>query len=82
METYVLSKNKPKNDRSYIVLNENKEKYILYDKPIIHSHNALRAELIDFIQSIQKAKEPVVSGSDGMKALDIAIQICNQIKNQ
>ena len=32
--------------------------------------------------SIQKAKKPVVSGSDGMKALDIAIQICNQIKNQ
>ncbi len=82
VETYVLSKNKPKNDRSYIVVNENKEKYILYDKPIIHSHNALRVELIDFIQSIQKAKEPVVSGSDGMKALDIAIQICNQIKNQ
>jgi len=82
VETYVLSNNKPKNDLSYIVVNENKEKYILYDKPTINSHNALRVELIGFIKSIQEKKDPVVSGEDGMRALDIAIQIRNQIKNK
>ena len=34
------------------------------------------------IESITKSNKPVVTGNDGLKALDVAIQIQNQIKNK
>jgi predicted dehydrogenase len=82
VETYVLSKDQPKNDCSYLVINENEEKYILYDKPKIDLHNALRVELMDFVKSIKLQQKPTVDGSDGLRALEIAIKIRNQIKNK
>ena len=82
VEKYILSNNRPKNDFSYIVINENEEKYILYDKPKIDLHNDLKVELQCFAESIQMSKEPVVCGNDGLRALEIAIQIRNQINTK
>jgi len=79
IEKYVLIKDRPKKGFSYIVINENEEKYILYDKPKINSHNALRAELESFSESIQLSKDPVISAHDGLRALDVAMQIRDQI---
>ena len=81
VETYVLSNKKPEHDCSYIVMNQNEEKYILYDKPTIVSHNALKMELSNFVQSILQNEEPAVTGVDGLSALKIAMQIQSQIKN-
>ena len=62
-------------------MNQNEEKYILYDKPTIVSHNALKMELSNFVQSILQDKEPAVTGVDGLSALKIAMQIQSQINN-
>jgi len=82
VETYVISQNKPEDNCSYIVMNQNEEKYILYDKPTIVSHNALGAELVNFVQSILHGEQPIVTGNDGLRALKIAMQIQDQIKNK
>ena len=82
VEKYILSNNRPKNDFSYIVINENEEKYILYDKPKINLHNALKVELQCFAESIQMSKEPIVGGNDGLRTLEIAMQIRDQINTK
>ena len=82
VETYVLSNQKPKKDCSYLVVNENSEKFILYDKPNILQHNALKLELENFIKSIEKTKDPIVTAEDGLAALDVAMQIREQINFQ
>ena len=82
VEKYILSNERPKNDFSYVVINENKEKYILYDKPKINLHNALKVELQCFAESIQVSEEPVVSGNDGLRALEIAMQIRDKINTK
>ena len=41
-----------------------------------------REELIDFVKSMKLQKRPTVDGGDGLRALDIAIKIRNQIKNK
>ena len=63
-------------------MNQNEEKYILYDKPTIVSHNALKMELSNFVQSILQDEEPAVTGVDGLSALKIAMQIQSQIKKE
>ena len=82
VEKYVLSNHRPKKDFSYIVINENEEKYILYDRPKINLHNALKVELQCFSESIQKSQKPVVDGNDGLRALEIAMQIRDQINTK
>jgi len=82
VEKYIVSNNKPKNELSYVLINENKEKYILYDKPKINSYNALKRELSDFLYSIRTSTVPTVDAHCGLNALDVALQITNQINNQ
>ena len=82
VETYMLSNKQPEKDGSYIVVNENSEKFILYDKPNIVSHNALKVELEAFIQSITNCINPAVSAKDGLAALQVAIQIRDQINSK
>ena len=53
----------------------NEKKIISYEKPLINKKDALRLELLNFINSIKGKEEPIVSGEDGKNALKIAIQI-------
>ena len=62
-------------------MNEKKNKYILYDKPNIKEHNALRKELEHFVDSIKSSTQPLTDGISGLAALKVAIQIQNYIKN-
>lgn len=80
IEKYVLSNKKPDDKHSFFTMNENKNKYILYEKPEIKEHNALKKELEHFIDSIKSSKKPVTDGVAGLAALKVAIQIQNYIK--
>lgn len=57
-----------------------KKKRIIYEQPEIKEVNALKHELNLFINSVQTNSRPVVSGEDGLKALVVAQQIINKIK--
>jgi predicted dehydrogenase len=43
-------------------------------------HDALTQELGSFIESVKTGRPPVVSGSDGRKALDLGIQIVENLQ--
>ena len=55
------------------------QKLILYDKPSIMNKDALKLELINFINSIKGIEKPIVDGIAGREALKIAIEIQNEI---
>ena len=82
VEKYVVTNNKPNGNLSYLIMNESEEKYILYDKPKIYLYNALKRELSDFIKAITNTTTPVVDGDAGLKALEVATQIRQQINNK
>ena len=82
VETYLLSKKQPNKDDAYLVVSENSEKFILYEKPTIVPHNALKVELESFVRSINDCVDPVVSATDGLSALEVAVQIREQINSQ
>ena len=82
VEKYIVTNDKPDKSLSYVIMNESEEKYILYDKPKIYLYNALKRELEDFIKSISTATRPMVDGDAGLKALEVAIQIRQQINSK
>lgn len=57
-----------------------KKKRIIYEQPEVKEVNALKHELSLFINSVNTNSRPVVSGEDGLKALVVAQQIINKIK--
>lgn len=84
-EVYILSDSK--DNLSGIPLAEleaekGHKKIILYQKLKAEKTNALREELLGFIESIRSGTEPAVTGEDGKKALEVAIQIESQIKSE
>lgn len=42
----------------------------------------LQAEIDDFLTCVQEGREPLVSGEDGLRALELADQICAAIRSQ
>ena len=58
---------------------KNEKKVIHYDKPAILSKDALKLELINFINSIKGKEKPIVDGYAGREALKIAIEIQDKI---
>lgn len=56
------------------------KKKILFNKPDLAPSNAIKDELISFYHSITKDTTPVVSGEDGLKALEIAYLIIERLK--
>ena len=77
-----MTNNIPDNNQSYVVMNNIKDKYILYEKCHITNHNALKKELENFIESIVNVKKPIIDGYSGLKALKLAIKIQSSIKKQ
>ena len=58
---------------------DSEKKYILYKKPTIPKHDALKEEFIHFINSIQNAKQPETDGASATEALSLALKIQNII---
>jgi len=58
-----------------------KKKRLVYEQPE-HKHvNALKYELQLFVDSVLKNKKPVITGSDGLRALRIAKIIIDKIQS-
>ncbi len=55
-------------------------KEIIFEQPNIEESNAIREELLSFFNCIKNGTDPVVSGLDGAKALDVAHQILEKMK--
>ncbi len=55
---------------------------IVYEQPAIKEVNALKYELELFVDAVQHGKEPVVSATEGLRALEVAQQIIEIIEQQ
>lgn len=55
---------------------------IVYEQPVVQPVNALRHELEQFVAVVRTGGTPVVSGEDGLRALDVAQQIMKSIHQQ
>ena len=64
---------------SAIMETNGKQRQIFYEKPTILKRDALKYELINFVNSIQKKEKPLVDGLSGRNALEIAMIIQNKI---
>ncbi|MAA51119.1 MAG: oxidoreductase [Candidatus Marinimicrobia bacterium] len=78
-ETYILDKHKPNKQSPRVIVSENQDKYIIYSKSKIKPYNALTLELNNFIDSILNQNKPLVSGYDGLAAIEVAFKILKQI---
>ncbi len=56
-----------------------KKKRVVYEQPEIKEINALKYELELFVKSVLNKEKPVVSGEDGLNALEVADIILNKI---
>ena len=83
-EVYKLLPVENKVDPSFISFGEigvgDKKKRLVYEQPQQKDINALKYELELFIESILKKEIPVVTGSDGLRALRVAEVILNKIE--
>ena len=79
IEIYTVKNKKPLNE-SYMVMSGLDGKYIVYEKPVIKHYNALKKELENFLLSISKLEQPLIDGMSGLSALEVAIQIQDNIK--
>ena len=52
----------------------NHDMYLMVDFDL-YKTDALKAELESFVDAVEHKKSPVVSGSDGTRALELALQI-------
>ena len=57
-----------------------KKRQIIYDQPEVPSEDAMQSELKNFIRCVTEGKQPLVSGEDGLHALEVASEITNIIK--
>ena len=62
-------------DDNVVEIGTNNKKYILYNRPVIPKHDALREELCHFIHCIQHASQPETNGYSATEALRLALEI-------
>ncbi len=76
-------------DDAYISLDYVTQEAVIYTKENGHIHHktiditksdSLKEELSDFIDCVRHQKRPLVSGLEGRQALELALRISNQIK--
>ena len=77
VEVYDVSDELPSHidSRQVFPLEGEKKKYIIYQKPEIEEHNALRKELSHFADSVLSGQTPEVDGVSATRALQVAISI-------
>ncbi len=63
-----------------VIERDGQRKQIVYNKVQSEGENALKAELQAFIDAVLQKDKPVVSGEDGLKALEVANIILNKIR--
>ncbi|HTX17252.1 MAG TPA: Gfo/Idh/MocA family oxidoreductase [Bacteroidota bacterium] len=59
-----------------------KKRNIVYEQPEVKEVNALKYELESFISAVRSRRQPVVTGEDGRRALEVAQRIMNSIQVQ
>ncbi|MBD3375592.1 gfo/Idh/MocA family oxidoreductase [candidate division KSB1 bacterium] len=57
------------------------KRHIIYERPTIPEENAMQTEWKYFKDAIENHKEPFVSGQDGLRALEVAVQITQSISD-
>lgn len=62
-------------ENSVFPLEGHDKKYIIYEKPEVLEHNALREELHHFATVIQQGEQPDVDGQSAADALHVALEI-------
>ncbi len=77
VEEYDVSDEAPSHvdPRQVFPLEGEKKKYIIYEKPEIKEHNALREELSHFADSVLSGQIPEVDGVSATRALQVALNI-------
>ena len=77
LEEYKICNSPPIEDINdqVIELTGKEKKYVLYRKPEVPKHDALKEELIHFANSIQNAQKPETDGQSAAKALGLALKI-------
>ena len=65
----------PKKGDQVSELGGEEKKYVLYRKPDVPNHDALREELIHFADSILNLQKPETDGRSAAKALSLALEI-------
>ena len=77
VEEYDISDELPSHidSRQVFPLEGEKKKYIIYQKPEIEEHNALREELSHFADSVLSGQTPEVDGVSATCALQVALSI-------
>ncbi|MFO7444858.1 MAG: Gfo/Idh/MocA family oxidoreductase [Ignavibacteriaceae bacterium] len=82
-EVYRMISNDEEPSSSFLSFGEigvgEKKKKIIYEQPEIKEINALQYELQLFVNSVLNGTKPVVSGEDGLKALNVADVIIKKI---
>jgi predicted dehydrogenase len=73
-------------DKSTVILGQiekgKHKKNIVYEKPEIPADDAMQAEWKSFLKAIKENSTPVVSGQDGLEALNVATKITETISQQ
>jgi hypothetical protein len=64
-----------------VEIGSDKKKYIAYSKPEIPKFDALKEELLHFIESIEKSRKPDTDGKSAIDALALALEIQKIIGN-
>ncbi len=57
-----------------------KGKTIIYEKPEIENEDMLTTEIKSFLNAVKHRTQPRVSGEDGKRALEVALEIVNKAK--
>jgi predicted dehydrogenase len=55
---------------------------IIYERPEIKPVNALKYELEHFVRAVRTGEQPIITGEDGRRALQVAQQIMARIQDQ
>lgn len=56
------------------------KRQIVYEQPAIEETNPLKDELAEFVDAITNSRRPIVSGEDGLHALEVAEMIQTKIR--
>ena len=77
LEEYKICNSPPTEDINdqVIELAGKEKKYVLYRKPEVPKHDALKEELIHFANSIQNTQKPETDGESAAQALSLALEI-------
>jgi len=77
LEEYKVCSKKPidSSNNQIIEIGNEQKKYVLYNKPSIKKHNALKEELKHFVHSIKSSTIPITNGNNAINALRVALKI-------